>query len=748
MYIALDLETTGFDAQLDQIIEIGIVKFNDKGEILDSFQSLINPQTDLPEIVTHITGIKEGDLKDAPTLDELRDKISEFTENFPIIGHNIIFDTTFLKAKGIPVNSEEFDTLFFSSAIIKNLSSYSLETISKKLKLTHVDTHRALDDAKASMELFIILKNEFQALAPELISEIQKLSEKSNFPSKNFFLNLKHSGTPQLEEIKTEIETADTETINFLKENKGSAIIETQDDFPKIINTLAQENRYTISLPKRLFDQIQIAKDSQAIKVDKFSNHISSTRLNKYLKRDSFIASEIQALIKILIWLDYTDTGLLSELNFFGEEKAILNKINETEKTNDDEIPKDKTIICSHDYLVEEELSPEQLIILDLETFSTSVRNHYSIFLTLENTLSPLTILKHQFPDNTVIESLISRSTIIFGVIGMFYQNNKNEKHGNRVVVRENLKDTKEWHDLKAGITSLIEVSQGLAEIMDKDSIVELKNWKENLKKLQQVFHGDSQNHTFIEETYTQEPIIKQFPLSLTETTEAILNKSKTIQIIDNCIDLNDDGIFLKKLHNIPFDLAFYSFPEKLKEISVSIVSEIEEHFAERMIKIIESEEKNLAIIINSKVLLKKFTLILSKNLKDISIISQTTGSIGKLTDLFKHAKNKAVLLLTPYAWQAFPLSEKIETLIIPKIPFLPPSDPVITMNDTKFSNTFSELTIPLATLQLRKTLNKLHTPNLDIKRAYLLDHRIENSGYGKQFLPPLHKKYSLDNQD
>ena len=76
-YVCLDLETTGLDPKTDKIIEIGAVKVRN-GEIVDSFQSFVNPGRMLPAKIIELTGIHDEDLKDAPSIEEVLPLFLEF----------------------------------------------------------------------------------------------------------------------------------------------------------------------------------------------------------------------------------------------------------------------------------------------------------------------------------------------------------------------------------------------------------------------------------------------------------------------------------------------------------------------------------------------------------------------------------------------------------------------------------------------------------------------------------------------
>ncbi len=190
MFISLDLETTGFSNKTDKIIEFGAVKFDLNGH-REEMQFLINPNVPIPQIVTHITNITDDDVKDAPTFDEKLEEIQAFIGDLPIIGHNIQFDTGFLRAYGIPLTNPEYDTCILASIACPGQPSYSLEVLSSMLGLSHDEKHRALDDAIAAMELFLKLTEELQILPKELLKKIQSLVQKSAWPVKDYISELK-----------------------------------------------------------------------------------------------------------------------------------------------------------------------------------------------------------------------------------------------------------------------------------------------------------------------------------------------------------------------------------------------------------------------------------------------------------------------------------------------------------------------------------------------------------------------------
>ena len=95
-FVVLDLETTGLTPKTDRILEIGAIKVVD-GEIKERYSTFINPQMEIPRRITELTGITGDMVKDAPLREEAVRGLVEFCQDLPLLGHNILFDYSFVK---------------------------------------------------------------------------------------------------------------------------------------------------------------------------------------------------------------------------------------------------------------------------------------------------------------------------------------------------------------------------------------------------------------------------------------------------------------------------------------------------------------------------------------------------------------------------------------------------------------------------------------------------------------------------
>jgi DNA polymerase-3 subunit epsilon len=163
MYAIVDVETTGLSASFgEKITEIAIY-IHDGKEVIDSFETLINPEKKIPYRIVQMTGITNQMVQDAPKFYEVAKKIVELTENKVIVGHNVRFDYNFIrheyKSLGYDYNRNTIDTVKLSRKLIPGRRSYGLGKLCKDLGINNHARHRADGDALATTRLFELLLN-------------------------------------------------------------------------------------------------------------------------------------------------------------------------------------------------------------------------------------------------------------------------------------------------------------------------------------------------------------------------------------------------------------------------------------------------------------------------------------------------------------------------------------------------------------------------------------------------------------
>ena len=151
-FCVLDLETTGASPADCKITEVGAVKVRG-GECLGTFETLVNPQTEIPFFITVLTGITQSMVVPAPTIAEILPNLLEFTRGTVIVGHNVRFDISFLQAalanEGYPRLANQWvDTCALARRLVRDeVPDCRLSTLSDRMRLPHQPCHRAMADA-------------------------------------------------------------------------------------------------------------------------------------------------------------------------------------------------------------------------------------------------------------------------------------------------------------------------------------------------------------------------------------------------------------------------------------------------------------------------------------------------------------------------------------------------------------------------------------------------------------------------
>jgi DNA polymerase-3 subunit alpha (Gram-positive type) len=155
-YVAFDTETTGLNPKYEKIIEIGAIKVRN-GEIIDTYSTFVNPGKSLPARIVELTGIQNEDVINAPYIDEVLDRFIEFVGDDVLLGHNLIFDYSFIKKAAINqkkiFEKNGIDTLRIARRFLNDLESRKLGFLCEYYNI-HLDAHRALNDAIAAHELY------------------------------------------------------------------------------------------------------------------------------------------------------------------------------------------------------------------------------------------------------------------------------------------------------------------------------------------------------------------------------------------------------------------------------------------------------------------------------------------------------------------------------------------------------------------------------------------------------------------
>ena len=160
MFAIIDVETTGAVYKYGKLTEIAVYLHNGQ-KITDSFQTLLNPEIDIPYFITKLTGIDNNMVDDAPKFYEVARKIVELTAGRIFVAHNVNFDYKFIQEEyrrlGYEYKRKTLCTVKLARKLLPGHTSYSLGKICGDLNIKIEGRHRAAGDALATVKLFELL---------------------------------------------------------------------------------------------------------------------------------------------------------------------------------------------------------------------------------------------------------------------------------------------------------------------------------------------------------------------------------------------------------------------------------------------------------------------------------------------------------------------------------------------------------------------------------------------------------------
>ena len=185
--VALDLETTGLQAEHDAILEVAAIKFQG-ATVLDTLETLVAPGRPVPYRVQRLTGITPQQLTGVPQFESIAQKLQQFIGDLPIVGHSIPFDVGFLRRRGLVRNNALIDTFELATVLLPSLPSYNLGQVAAALGIMVApERHRAMVDTELAMQVFLALHQRLQAVDLALLKDLANLDAPHNWPLLAFF---------------------------------------------------------------------------------------------------------------------------------------------------------------------------------------------------------------------------------------------------------------------------------------------------------------------------------------------------------------------------------------------------------------------------------------------------------------------------------------------------------------------------------------------------------------------------------
>lgn len=179
-FVVFDLETTGAKCPPCRVTEIGAYKISG-GRIVDEFQTLVNPETPIPQFITQLTGISDAMVRNAPKFRGVAANFLDFIGESVLVAHNASFDMRFLNHEvgrvyeKYRVANQHICTVQLSRRLIPNLHNHKLITLSEHFAVDIGRHHRAAYDAHATAKIFLKLLEQMTELGVSDLETVKKV---------------------------------------------------------------------------------------------------------------------------------------------------------------------------------------------------------------------------------------------------------------------------------------------------------------------------------------------------------------------------------------------------------------------------------------------------------------------------------------------------------------------------------------------------------------------------------------------
>ncbi|QQR55581.1 hypothetical protein IPG41_03435 [Candidatus Peregrinibacteria bacterium] len=764
MYIGLDLETTGLNPKNDHIIEVAILLFDDN-KILEEWSSLVRPPIPIPPFTTHLTGIDDEMVKDAPTLQEILPLIKEKIGDLPIMGHFIFFDVNFLNEKGAGLPNVQLDSCQLAQVFMYKEASYSLEVLTQKLGIEQPNAHRAIHDVRANIELMWKLCGHLRALPKEDKTLLRPILEKSQWTWAATLLQVLDEKQQKSDELLpsgggefSPVSEKHTHLKSIVAEIQPPFLCEegshtTQD----LIDYALEQNEESLLV----LAHVQNLPAHPDLGVLKHPNqYLDEERLEQFVQRTPLDTGSSMLALKVSLWAKYTKKGEKSEIRLVKDEASLWYDICCQEESAEKSFYKKatetafskKVRVVSHLHFLKDRSRkdpalplPPNVIVAQSEELVRTLEQAWHIRLSESRFLSELSRLQKENPAHKeIIDSLAARVSILFGFCGMFLQ-----KYGlpgdarHPLVVEAWHQNSSEWNKIKMSAEAIEAATAALGDdLQNGPSLDEFTRYLTYLTKILRT----ASPILWMTWSADEEPIIHSFPEHpSTLFTERVWKGIEKLHLFCHHADLKDDFEFIKKELGLPETLQHLKAKESLplpieypktqmsKPNDVAYVSDVAHELTEQLLPL----QGNAFVLVNaqtaSEQLFYKLNDFAKKNGKKL-FVQFMSGGLGKIVKMAENSNGKNIFVGNEDLFDML-LNEGVDLrfLALYRLPFSSPSDPIQLGRAKAYVDAYKGYTLPHAALRFRAILNEFLANQWEGKRILILDPRIRD--YEKVFI-------------
>ncbi len=178
-FVVIDIEAIAGKSRPTRIIEIGACRVS-HGQIVDKFESLVNPERPVPPFISTLTGITEEMLASAPPFADIVNQWLTFAGDAVLAAHNSDFDVTLLNQEiarvfpGCRMRNSEICTVQLARRVLPNLEKHHLDAMAEHFGFHVTGRHRASGDARATARVLLNLLDELEINGVGTLGEARK----------------------------------------------------------------------------------------------------------------------------------------------------------------------------------------------------------------------------------------------------------------------------------------------------------------------------------------------------------------------------------------------------------------------------------------------------------------------------------------------------------------------------------------------------------------------------------------------
>ena len=182
-FVVLDVEATHERRRPARIIEIGAYRVRG-GEILESFETLVNPETEVPRFLANLTGISSDMLLTAPKFGDIVHEWLEFIGDAVLVAHNANFDLPLLNREigrvfpGYRLRNAHLCTVDLARRLVPRVESHGLDSLVRYFGFDVPRRHRAADDALATARVLLRLLSDLSENGAFTLTEARSFQRK------------------------------------------------------------------------------------------------------------------------------------------------------------------------------------------------------------------------------------------------------------------------------------------------------------------------------------------------------------------------------------------------------------------------------------------------------------------------------------------------------------------------------------------------------------------------------------------